>query len=65
MADSPVSPGKHRGGRPRLYATGQFIKAFSEVLPHLESGVISQNEAAKVMGISVRSLKRYLEKEGG
>ena len=64
MADSPVSPEKHRGGRPRLYATGEFNEAVSEVLPHLNEGVLSQNKAARLLGISVRSFKRYLENEG-
>ena len=55
---------KRRGGRPRLYATGEFVKAVCEVLPHLNANNMSQNEMARALGISVRSLKRYLDKEG-
>jgi len=55
---------KRRGGRPRLYDTGEFIKAVCEVLPHLRGNGMSQNEVARTLGISVRSLKRYMHKEG-
>ena len=57
--DSSVSPEKSRGGRPRLYSSDQFLEAVSEVLPHLKSGNISQNTAAKLLGMSTRSFKRY------
>ena len=57
--ESPVSPYKSRGGRPRLYSSEQFLEAVSEVLPQLKSGNISQNTAAYLLGMSTRSFKRY------
>ena len=64
MKNSSVSSNKRRGGRPRLYDTGEFIKAVCEVLPHHKCNEMSQNEVARTLGISVRSLKRYMDKEG-
>ena len=55
---------KSPGGRPKLYRTGEFKEVVSEVLPQVKEGVISQNKAAKELGISVRSFKRYLKEEG-
>jgi len=47
-------------GRPRLDHSEDFRRAFATVLPHLRAGDISQGKAAKELGISVRSLKRYV-----
>ena len=47
------------GGRPRLDNQEEFTSRLYEVLPRLNSGDISQRRAAEVLGISVRSLKRY------
>ena len=62
--ESPVSPYKSRGGRPRLYSTEQFLEVVSEVLPHLKSGNISQNTAAYLLGMSTRTFKRKAEITG-
>ena len=51
--------GTQRGGRPRLDSQEAFTSRHCEVLPRLKSGDISQRRAAEVLGISVRSLKRY------
>ena len=48
-----------RGGRPRLDNQEAFTSRLYKVLPRLKSGDISQRRAAEVLGISVRSLKRY------
>ena len=48
-----------KGGRPRLDSQEGFTSRLYEVLPRLRSGDISQRRAAEVLGISVRSLKRY------
>ena len=37
-----------------------FRRAFATLLPRLRAGDISQGKAAKELGISVRSLKRYV-----
>ena len=52
---------KHPGGRPPLSAAPEFIKALYRVLPHVSSGILSQRKAADELGISARSLKRYME----
>jgi len=49
-------------GRPRLDSKDGFREAFATLLPRLRAGAISQGEAARELGISVRSLKRYLAK---
>ncbi len=49
-----------KGGRPRLDHSEDFREAFATVLPHLRAGDISQGKAARELGISVRSLKRYV-----
>jgi len=49
-------------GRPRLDFDEDFSRGFATILPHLRAGDISQGEAARELGISVRSLKRYLAK---
>ena len=46
-------------GRPRLDDSPGFRKRFATVLPHLLAREISQGQAARELGISVRSLKRY------
>lgn len=54
-----------RTGRPRLDHSEDFRRAFATVLPHLRVGAISQGEAAKELGISVRSIKRYRDRADG
>ena len=49
-------------GRPRLDHSEEFRRAFATLLPQLRANNISQGKAAKELGISVRSLKRYVEK---
>ena len=49
-------------GRPRLDHRPGFRESFATVLPRLRSGEMSQGQAARELGISVRSLKRYVEK---
>ena len=46
-------------GRPRLDHSPDFIRRFAAVLPRLRANEISQGQAARELGISVRSLKRY------
>jgi hypothetical protein len=48
-----------KGGRPRLDLDPDFIRGFATVLPRLRAKEISQGQAARELGISVRSLKRY------
>ena len=52
-------------GRPRLDDTPGFKEAFATVLPRLIGGAISQGQAAREMGISVRALKRYVKRGAG
>ena len=47
-------------GRPRLDSSPGFKEAFATILPRLLGGEISQGQAARELGISVRSLKRYV-----
>ncbi len=47
-------------GRPRLDDSPGFKEAFATILPRLIGGEISQGQAARELGISVRSLKRYV-----
>lgn len=49
-------------GRPRLDDCPGFQEGFATILPRLLAGAISQGQAARELGISVRSLKRYVEK---
>ena len=51
-----------KSGRPRLDHDKTFREAFATLLPCLRAGVISQGQAARELGISVRSLKRYVTK---
>ncbi len=53
-----------KSGRPRLEDTPGFKEAFATILPYLLAKEISQGEAARELGISVRSLKRYVEDAG-
>ncbi len=52
-------------GRPRLDDGPGFKEAFATILPRLIGGEISQGQAARELGISVRSLKRYVEQGAG
>jgi len=47
-------------GRPRLDARPGFSEAFARILPALLERKISKGEAARKLGISPRSLRRYL-----
>jgi len=52
---------RRTAGRPRLDATPAFRESFAAILPCLLDKAISQGQAAHELGISVRSLKRYVE----
>ena len=52
-------------GRPRLDDSPGFKEACAIVLPRLIGKEISQGQAARELGISVRSLKRYLNQSAG
>jgi hypothetical protein len=47
-------------GRPRLDNRQSFWEHFATILPRLIAKEISQGKAARELGISVRSLKRYV-----
>ncbi len=49
-------------GRPRLDDSPGFREAFATILPRLLGKEISQGQAARELGISVRSLKRYVKR---
>ena len=54
---------KSKGGRPRLSDSRPELDALaSEVLPMMQSGDLNWTQAARQLGISVRSLKRYAGK---
>ena len=52
---------KNLGGRPPLSSSPEFLTGLKRVLPHVYVGDISQRQAALELGISARSLKRYIE----
>ena len=52
-------------GCPRLDDSQEFKEASAIILPHLIGGEISQGQAARELGISVRSLKRYVNQGAG
>jgi len=54
-----------KSGRPRLETREGFKEAFATLLPYLRAGDVSQGEAARQLGISVRSLKRYVVRASG
>ena len=47
-------------GRPRLDHDKTFRESFARILPALLERTISKGEAARRLGISPRSLRRYL-----
>ena len=51
----------HQTGRPRLDAQEDFVGGFCQLLPRLNDGSMSKAEAARRLGVSVRSVGRYLE----
>ena len=51
-----------KGGRPRRDLRQGFHHRFATVLPQLLAGEISQSQAARRLGISIRSLKRYKQR---
>ena len=60
---APGSQDDRRGartGRPRLSTREGFVEDFCRLLPALSGGEISKAEAARTLGISHRSLTRYL-----
>ena len=50
-------------GRPRLDHDKTFREAFARILPPLLAGEISKGEAARRLGISRRSLSRYIDSD--
>jgi len=54
-----------RTGRPRLDYSKDFREGFATVLPRLKAKAISQGEAARELGVSVRSIKRYRDRADG
>ena len=48
-----------KGGRPRLDAQEDFVEGFCQLLPRLNDGSMSKAEAARRLGVSVRSVGRY------
>ncbi len=55
-----ASAKRWKGGRPRLGDHTDFYRRFASVLPALREGEMSKGEAARQLGISHRSLNRYL-----
>lgn len=53
-----------RGGRPRLDAQEAFVEGFCQLLPRLNDGSMSRAEAARRLGISHRSVSRYMREVG-
>ena len=49
-----------RGGRPRLGDDPEFSRGFAAVLRRLSEGTMSQREAARELGVSARSVGRYV-----
>ena len=49
-----------KGGRPRLDAQEDFVEGFCQLLPRLNDGSMSKAEAARRLGVSVRSVGRYM-----
>jgi hypothetical protein len=49
-----------KGGRPALRDQEWFQLGFASILPALKSGEVSKGEAARRLGVSHRSLNRYL-----
>ena len=47
-------------GRPRLDHDPDFYRRFATLLPGLRAGTMSRGEASRHLGISHRSLNRYL-----
>ena len=56
---SPGAVYMQKVGRPRLDDSPAFREGLATVLPRLNGKEISQGQAARDLGISVRSLKRY------
>lgn len=48
-------------GRPGLATSPGFKQRFATILPRVLAKEISQGRAARELGISVRSLKRYVK----
>ena len=54
------SPKHDKTRPPQASDSPGFKEAFATILPRLIGGEISQGQAARELGISVRSLKRYV-----
>ena len=54
-----------KGGRPRLDHRPGFARRFAQVLRSLERGETSKAEAASLLGISRRSVNRYMKLAAG
>ena len=54
-----------KGGRPRLDHRPGFARRFAQVLRSLERGETSKAEAARLLGISRRSVNRYMKLASG
>ena len=53
-----------KGGRPRLDAQEDFVEGFCQLLPRLSDGSMSKAEAARRLGVSHRSVSRYMHELG-
>ena len=53
-----------KSGRPRLDGRPGFKEDFCRVLPMIREGKLNLTLAAREIGISARSLKRYMEQWG-
>jgi hypothetical protein len=62
MTDLATSTDHSKGGRPRLDSNPDFLRRFATVLPRWRAKEIGQGEAARELGISVRSFRRYVER---
>ena len=67
IADGEAGGSQHarervKSGRPRLDDRPGFKRAFATLLPAVRARNISQGDAARQLGISVRSLKRYVHR---
>jgi hypothetical protein len=47
-------------GRPRVWDIPNFKETFSRILPRLIKGQMSLHEGARILGVSIRTLRRYV-----
>ena len=55
-----INSATKKSGRPRVSDSPGFIESFAAILPRLSGEEISQRQAAGELGISVRTLIRYV-----